>query len=299
MYHLVYNKVAGRGRMPHAPETVREFFNRNNLQLEVLPDVAGAELTALLRELPDDARILSLGGDGTLNGVLAATVGTNRTVGILPAGSADDFATALGLPREDLLPALEAILSGKVRVVDTAAAKLTLPDGQLVHSRFVNALGTGFDAEVASVREASFNWLKGAAGYYTALALGWLRMRREQVTVTADGTQVHTGHSLLVSFQNSMRTGGSFHFVPGAVIDDGRFDLVVAGDIGRRKIIELLPRVLKPEPWDDRTVVRVDGTRFALSWAKARTVHMDGEIHAPALQVEVEVQPASLRVFAP
>lgn len=299
MHYLVHNSSAGRGRMPDALAQVRAFFDRHALALTVLPPAEGTALTALLQALPADARILSLGGDGTLNGVLPATVGTARTVGILPAGSADDFATALGLPRDSLLPALEAVRSGHTRLVDTAAAMLTMADGSRLESRFVNALGTGFDAEVASVRETRFDWLSGAAGYYTALGLGWLRMRRATVAVAAAGTAVFSGRALLVSVQNSMRTGGSFHFVPGAVIDDGLLNIVVAADIGRLRILKLLPLVTKPEPWDDERVHRFSRDKFSIGWDSPRTVHLDGEIKPPAEQVEVQVLPRSLRVFAP
>lgn len=299
MHYLIYNKIAGRGRLPDALEQVRAFFSRHGLPLTVLPAVSGTSLTAVLRELPADARLLSLGGDGTLNGLLDAAVGSQRTVGVLPAGSADDFATALGFPRETLEPALEAIRAGATRVVDTARALLEFEDGGTRSVRIVNALGTGFDAEVAKLRETRFDNMKGSTGYYVALGVGWLLMRREQLKVTVDDREFFSGRSLLVSCQNSARTGGSFNFAPGARIDDGRFELVVAGDISRGRILKLLPRVLKPEPWDDAAVMRVSGTKFSFTWEVPRTVHMDGEIQPPAKRVDISVVPQSLRVFVP
>ena len=299
MHYLVYNKIAGRGRMPDALEQTLAFFDAHDMPLTVLPAAVGGSLHALLRELPADAPLLSLGGDGTLNGLLDAAVGSQRTVGILPAGSADDFATALGLSRDSLEPALQAIRTGHTRIVDTVRATLTFADAATKEVRFVNALGTGFDAEVASMRENRFDRTKGAAGYYVALGLGWLRMRRESLQVSVEGTQFFSGRSLLVSCQNSARTGGSFHFAPGASIDDGRFDLVVAGNVSRARILKLLPRVLAPGPWDDELVHRVGGTDFSFSWDVPRIVHMDGEIQLPAKRVDISVVPRSLQVYAP
>ena len=299
MHYLVYNKIAGRGRIPDALEQVQAFFSRHDLPLTVLPAASGDSLTGLLRELPADARLLSLGGDGTLNGLLDAAVGSQRTVGVLPAGSADDFATALGLARDSLEPALQTIRAGHTRVVDTARAVLTFADGGTREVRIVNALGTGFDAEVADLRETRFDRMKGSAGYYVALGVGWLRMRREHLQLTVDGREFFAGRSLLVSCQNSARTGGSFHFAPGAAIDDGRFELVVATDVSRSRILKLLPHALKDEPWDDELVKRVSGTQFSFTWAVPRTVHMDGEIQLPAKRVDINVVPSSLRVFTP
>lgn len=299
MHYLVYNRIAGRGRIPDALRQVQSFFERHELPLTVLPAASGDSLTDLLRELPAGAPLLSLGGDGTLNGLLAAAVGSGRTVGILPAGSADDFATALGIRRDTLEHALQVIRAGRTRVVDTAQAVLTSPDGATRHVRMVNALGSGFDAEVADLRERRFDRLKGSTGYYVALAVGWLRMRRENLQVSVDGREFFAGRSLLVSCQNSPRTGGSFHFAPGAAIDDGRFELVVAADVSRGRILKLLPHVLKEDAWGDETVLRVGGTRFSFTWAVPRIVHMDGEIQPAAKRVDIQVVPQSLRVFAP
>lgn len=299
MHYLVYNETAGRGRMPDGLEQATAFFERHDLPLTVLPAASGTGLTALLQELPAEASLLSLGGDGTLNGLLDAASGTGRTVGILPSGSADDFATALGFSRDSLEPALEAVRAGHTRLVDTARATLTLADDTVRSVRFVNALGSGFDAEVASLRERRFAAMRGSSGYYLALAIGWLRMRRAELKVAVDNREVFAGRSLLVSCQNSSRTGGSFHFVPGASVDDGRFDLIVAADIGRGKILNLLPKVTKPDPWVDEAVKRIHGTEFSFSWAEPRTVHIDGEIQPPAKRVDISVVPASLRVYAP
>lgn len=287
--------------MPGALDTVRTYFSGHDLPLTVLPAQQGQALTATLQSLPEDARVLSLGGDGTLNGVLLATVNSGRTVGVLPTGSADDFATALGFPRDDLTPALDAIRVGRTKLVDSGAASLELADGKRLEHRFVNALGTGFDAEVAHERETKLNWIKGEAGYYTALALSWFRLLRRQLTVHADGAAepVWSGRALLVSCQNSPRTGGSFYFAPGAVTDDGVMNLLVAGDVSHFALLKLLPSVLKGVPLDHPQAFSCSGSRFTISWDRPRILHLDGELVAPVRQAQVTVEPGSLRVFVP
>ncbi len=287
--------------MPGALDMVRNYFDDHSLPLTVLPDLQGQELTDALNQLPADACILSLGGDGTLNGVIQASCNTQRTVGVLPAGSADDFATALGFPRDDLTPALDAIRLGTSRVVDSGKANLTLGSGEKVTRRFVNALGTGFDAEVAAQRETRLNWIKGDAGYYIALALSWFRLLRRQLTVHTDGSAepAWSDRALLVSCQNSSRTGGSFYFAPEARIDDGVMNLVVAGNLRHFELLKLLPKVLNAMPLVHPEVFHSSGTTFTLRWDTPRTLHMDGELVAEVRAALVTVDPASLRVFAP
>lgn len=299
LHYLVYNSKAGRGRMPGALDIVRAFFERHDLPLELLPAETGPALRDRLLGLPPGSTVLSLGGDGTVNGLLEALVPAQLVLGILPAGSADDFASALGFPRDNLEPALRAVLEGKTRLVDSATASLTFADGDRRDFRFLNALGTGFDAEVAQQREERFDWLRGEWGYYTALALGWLRMRREQLKVVVDGSEVWSGRALLVSCQNGPRTGGSFHLAPGARVDDGELELIVAGNVSHLGLLKLLPKVLGAQLIEDDRVRRVAGREFRLEWAQPRTLHMDGEIQPAVTSAHIQLQPASLRVIVP
>ncbi|HLR47069.1 MAG TPA: diacylglycerol kinase family protein [Deinococcales bacterium] len=298
-HYLVYNSSAGRGRLPAALSAVRTFFAERNLPLEVLPPLRGRELQAALAGLPADARVLSMGGDGTLNGVLEPLVHSDRTLGVLPAGSADDFAAALGLPNDSLVPALEAIAAGRTRLVDTGRATLTFADGTALTTRFVNALGTGFDAEVAERRESTLDWLKGAAGYYAALAVEWFSLRREHLSVQVDGETVWADVALLATCQNGPRTGGSFWFTPAADPADGRLNVLVAGDVGRLGLVRLLPKVLKAEPLDHPLAGFAEGAELELRWRRPRTVHLDGELYGAVRHVAVTVDPGSLRVFVP
>lgn len=298
-HYLVYNSTAGRGRLPDARERVEAFFRRHGLPLEVLPPARDAELRALLSGLPADARVLSLGGDGTLNGVLEPLVHSERTLGILPAGSADDFAAALGIGRNTLEPALEAVLAGRSRLVDTARARLELVDGTHVVTRFVNALGTGFDAEVAERREHRLDWLKGAAGYYAALVFALVSLRKERLAVHVDGECVWSGRALLASCQNGPRTGGSFWFAPAADPADGVLNVLVAGNVSRLGLVGLLPKVLQAQPLEHPQAGHGAGARVELEWERPRAVHLDGELYGAVKRAVVEVDPLSLRVFAP
>src|SRR5918995_1470928 len=106
--HLVLNPSAGKGRAGG----LREFFSG----------------------------VLEVGGDGTVHEVAAACVGTGRIMGVLPAGSGNDYVKALGVGTS-LRRALEVLVRGKVRVVDTA---------EVNRVPFNNGLGIGFDAQVAA-----------------------------------------------------------------------------------------------------------------------------------------------------
>ena len=128
--------------------------------------------------MPADARVLSLGGDGTLHEIAAACVHTRRVVGILPGGSGDDLAYALNIRRDDLKVALDIVEAGCVARVDTG-----LVNGET----FINAFGVGFDADVAyRVRHAP-RLLKERSAYLYAVVTTLGRLEHVPVEVVLDG----------------------------------------------------------------------------------------------------------------
>lgn len=290
MYHLVHNPTAGRGRVSDALPRVQQFFAAQGLPLTVLPSVDRAESARLVAALPSDARILVLGGDGTLNGVVQSSVHTERVLGILPSGSADDFSFALGLDRFDLESALEVVRAGFVRTVDT---------GSVNGVRFINAFGSGFDADVNAQREAFPRWVRGTNAYLLSVFVTLARLRNVPVLVQVDGQTVHDGPALLVSVQNGPRTGGSFMFSPEACVDDGLFDVVIAGRLGRLGTVRVLPKVFTGKHLLDPRVSLFRGSQVRVSWAEPREAHLEGEMQARTSVFDAQLHAGSLKVFAP
>jgi diacylglycerol kinase family enzyme len=126
---------------------------------------------------------------------------------------------------------VERALAGWVKLVDT----------RLANGRpFLNAAGSGFDAEVA--REAlSAPWPLREVRPTSTRSCGLSR-------VVLDGRVVHRGRSLLISAQNGPRSGGSFPLAPEASIDDGLLDVVIAGEFSRPATLGILPRVAGRHP---------------------------------------------------
>ena len=99
--------------------------------------------------------------------------------------------------------------------------------------------------------------------------------------------------------QNGPRTGGSFRFAPAARIDDGRFAVVVAGDLTRLGTLGLLPRVMVGRHLGHPKVHLFDAPRVRIDWDQPRVWHAEGEIQVSTRTLEITVRPASVRVLAP
>ena len=138
--HLVLNPSAGKGRAGGLRASVSRFFEERGLRPVWHVTEGPGRAVSIVRRLPEEISVVAVGGDGTVHEVAAACAGTGRTMGVLPAGSGNDYVKALGVGT-GLRRALEVLVTGKVRVVDTAEVN-GVP--------FNNGLGIGFDAEVAA-----------------------------------------------------------------------------------------------------------------------------------------------------
>ena len=288
MLHLIVNPVAGRGRSLRRLRRVKEALERRGVPYRVHPTRAPGHAAQIAASLPQDAALLVLGGDGTLHEVASACVHTQRTVGVVPGGSGDDFAVALGIERHSLEDALTHALSERVTQVDTATVN---------GAPFINSLGTGFDAEVAHTFRRAPKILRERAAYLYAVAVTLRSLRRKHVEVTVDGASFYRGPALLTSIQNGPRTGGSFVFAPSASLTDGALNVVVAGRIGARDVLHLLPKVLRGERLNHPEVHEALGKRVTVCWEEGTLAHMEGQLLGAQERFEVEVAPRSFRVL--
>lgn len=289
--HLIHNPTAGRGRSIDVAEKVSRTLARAGVHATIWTTTRRREATDIARDLPRDATVVAIGGDGTVNEVAAACIGTERTLGIVPAGSGDDFAHALGLRRWGTKAAIAALLAGKTARVDTG-----LVDGDIP---FVNGMGMGFDADVGARKDDAPPHLKGLGAYGWAVATCLRDLENVEALVSIEGVLVFEGPSLLVSCMNGRRTGGSFPFAPHAALDDGALDVVLAMGLSRRDTVRLLPRVMVGRHLSHSAVRAHRGASVHLSWARPRALHVDGEIVRGRSNVEITSIPASLRVIVP
>ncbi|HEX7021774.1 MAG TPA: diacylglycerol kinase family protein [Trueperaceae bacterium] len=290
MIYLIVNPVAGRGRALASVPQVEAFLRARRLPFRTLHTLEPGHATRLVCNLPEDARVLSLGGDGTLHEVAVACTGTQRTLGVLPGGSGDDFAFALGLDRHALIPALEVAVSQRVRCVDTARVN---------GAPFFNALGIGFDAEVAHNFHSAPAVLRERSAYLYAVVQTLRHLETPEVQITVDDRPFYRGPALLTAVLNGPRPGGSFLFAPGARVDDGQLNLIVGTSLGRLGILGLVPKVMGGRHLGHPKILSAHGRTFRLRWAQPRRAHLEGQLLPATQTFEVSIQARSLNVASP
>ena len=295
MIHLVYNPVAGRGRAALALERTRAFLDAAAVPFTLVTTTGPGHATELALAAPPGATVVAMGGDGTVHEVVRGLLQCGRgeaagdkVLATLPVGSGDDFAFAMGIPRDDLDAALRRLLHGTVTSIDV---------GDVNGDPFVNAFGVGFDADVAHRVAHAPRFLKGLGAYLYAVVTTLGRLDPSHVEVTIDGREAYVGKALLVSCQNGPRTGGSFLFAPDARNDDGVLDVVVAGAFDKLGTLGILPKVLRGRHLGHPKVHLFQGKDVRLTWQRPQHAHAEGEPLTAGTSFHVTLRPGALRVL--
>ena len=232
--------------------------------------------------------MVAVGGDGTVHEVAAACAGTGRTMGVLPAGSGNDYVKALGVGT-GLRRALEVLVGGKVRVVDTAEVN-GIP--------FNNGLGIGFDAEVAAGVARAPAYLGGTGRYLWSVGRLLEDFRCHEARLVIDG-EVVEAKTILVALALGTTYGSMFRLAPGAVLDDGLFDVIWSEEVSRVEVLRLIPAALRGTLSKRRKVHTARAREVEIELSEAGPAHVDGEMLARTRHFRARVLPGTLRIVAP
>ncbi|MFF1273184.1 YegS/Rv2252/BmrU family lipid kinase [Streptomyces marokkonensis] len=246
------------------------------------------------RELARDAGqrgrvVLAVGGDGIAGGVGGALSGTGATLGLVPAGRGNDFARALGLPRDPEALA-RVLLHGEPRQVDTIEVASAVHDRTVV----LGSVYAGVDA-LANRHANRSRLLKGSASYYAGGLRAVTTWRPARYRVTVDGTEhTHTGYTVVAA--NSGFYGSGRIIAPDARVDDGLLDVVMIEEAPRRLFFALM-NDLGTGAHVRRPQVRIlRGSEIRIEADRDIPYGTDGEVDA-VLPVTARVLPGALRVL--
>jgi YegS/Rv2252/BmrU family lipid kinase len=244
----------------------------------------GAEQALLAIEAGEVPVVMS--GDGLVGAVGGAMAGAETPLGIVPGGRGNDLARVLEIPADPEL-AVDVILAGNSRRIDV---------GEANGRRFLGIVSVGFDSE-ANRRANENNFLRGNLVYaYAALRTlaGW-KPARYTIAIGEERIRL-SGYSISVA--NNRAFGGGMYIAPDAELDDGEFDIVAVGEVGKLRFVGNLPKVFKGTHVDEDEVRVFRAPRLELSASRPFPVYADGE-HLTDLPASLRVLPRALSVLVP
>jgi YegS/Rv2252/BmrU family lipid kinase len=227
-----------------------------------------------------------MSGDGLVGAVGGAMAGSETPLGIVPGGRGNDLARVLGIP-DDPEGAIETILGGHSRRIDV---------GEANGRRFLGIASIGFDSE-CNRRANEVHFLRSNLVYVYSLLRTLLGWKPARFTIRVGDERVRlTGYS--VSAANNRAFGGGMYIAPDAELDDGEFDIVTIGEVGKLRFVGNLPKVFKGTHVDGDEVRVFRAPRLELSASRPFPVYADGE-HITDLPVSLRVLPRALSVLVP
>lgn len=236
MLTFIVNPTAGNGYALKIEQQVQAEMARRGLSCQFVHTEHPGHATDLARIASSTdgcTGVIAIGGDGTAYEVACGLMNTGVPMGIIPAGTGNDFIKTVSIPKKPM-EALEFILTHDARPVDV---------GGLNDRLFLNVCGTGFDVTVLDYTLAAKKYCRGLLPYLIGLIRGIAHYKPVYVRFTVDG---HTEERdvLICSIANGRYFGGGIAICPEATADDGLLDLVIAEHQPRWKLPFLVPSLL-------------------------------------------------------
>ncbi|MDB9524514.1 methylglyoxal synthase [Oscillatoria sp. CS-180] len=290
---LIFNPVSGQGN-PDQDLTVIRRLLEPQVQLSVVltnenEDPAEQAKAAIAKgaEL-----IVASGGDGTVSAVAAALTETDIPLGLIPRGTANAFANALGIPT-DIRSACGTILAGNTLIVDAARCN---------GKPYVLLAGIGFEAEMVDRANRELKNRLGVLAYLFAGVQQFQEQTAFKAVIDIEGelTEVETG---TITVANAAPATSVLAQGFGEVVfDDGLLDVTIATLKtrlqGLNAITSLFASALVNTPTQRDDIIRLRTRRLKITTEPPQKLVVDGEI-LTAPSVELECLPKALTVLAP
>jgi len=287
----IINPVSGAGMDPTVAQRrvalVRAELSRRALPCSIHLTERGGHAAQLARAAAADSAglVIVWGGDGTVNEAGGALAGSETVLGLIPAGSGNGFAAALGVPR-DPEAALATALDGRTRAIDV---------GVIGERHFLNVAGIGADARIALLFNQRAQGSRGRWPYISIGVAQGCRYAARDYLVELDGEGARH-RALLIAFANGREYGMGAILAPDADLDDGRLDAFVVDD-----------RPVPARFWHARhllrgTIAQAPGVvvrkirTAAIEASEPIEFHVDGEPGLAGTRLEVSIRPKALRI---
>ncbi len=286
MIHAICNPTAGNGRGRKIGQEIEKRLLEQHYACHLEMTKAPGHATELAYAAAQSGAetVLAIGGDGTAVEVARGLIGTPAALGVIPAGTGNDFIKTLGLPK-DPLAALDFVLAHPARDTDVGDV-----NGRL----FLNEIGTGFDVTVLDFAQKAKRFCRGLLPYLYGVIRTLFHFRGIQLSYAMDGGEMVTKDVFVIAVANGGVIGGGIPIAPEAQADDGLLDVVVVNKICSRNLPARLIGLMRGKilSFPETQFIRAKKVFFS---ADKMRVNIDGEVTDEA-SVETRLLPKALRI---
>lgn len=229
--------------------------------------------------------VVAVGGDGTVNEIASALVGSETVMGILPYGSGNGLSRFLDIPM-DTEKAIKNLNNWHVEAIDAATA-----NGEW----FFNMAGMGFDAHIAEVFS---HHIKRGFWSYVKSTLHEISNYKAGIYIIGIDGKEYKREAFMLSFANSSQYGNNAHVSPCASVQDGFLDICVIKPFPLWRFPEMGIRMFTKTADGSKYVEIIRGKHITVKRDKPGPMHLDGEPRIEGTAIEINVVPSSLKLLA-
>ncbi|WP_233268928.1 diacylglycerol/lipid kinase family protein [Mucilaginibacter lacusdianchii] len=281
---FVINPVAGGKSKAHVPQLIQKCLNKNVLESTIVFTEEAGHANWLAKEAIDTYPVIvAVGGDGTVNEVASAVVGSQSALGILPFGSGNGLSRFLGIPM-DTAEAIKSLGNCHIEQIDA---------GQINGQWFFNMAGMGFDAHISQV--FAQQGTRGFITYFKSAVREIINYKSQAYHLNIDGKE-YDREAFMLSFANSSQYGNNAHVSPTASVQDGLLDVCVIKPFPLYRFPEMGLRMFTKTADKSKYVEIIKGKHISVFRKASGPVHLDGEPQTLGESAEIKIFPRSLNV---
>ena len=285
--YFIVNPFSGGGKTKGIEEKIQTHLDHNQFKYTVQFTEGPGHATELAKAAiqSEHSIIVAVGGDGTVNEVAAGLINSDKTMGIIPAGSGNGLAMHLGIGR-DIPKAIAVINSGLPISIDTCV---------LNGRPYINLAGIGFDALIAY--ETAQSKTRGFLSYAWQSIRSALFYKAKKYQIQIDDKTIEQ-EALIVEVANAPMFGYNFTVAPLAKLNDGLLEIVVIKKAWKWRYILLLPKFLNGTVHTSKLVERYTAKTVSIKLNEPAPVHVDGEGYLLDTDLSFSINPLSLKLIA-
>lgn len=285
---FIINPLSGGKNKKGVPQIIESVIDKSLFEIEYSVSESEVETMAIAadsRKKQLDA-IIAIGGDGTINNIAKHLMGSEIALGIVPMGSGNGFARELGIP-VNAKKSLELINRFNIKKVDT---------GLVNEQFFINVCGVGFDAHVSSLFAGSKT--RGFLNY-ARITLNEMNTYQPQIYELIIDGKNYTQKAFMLVVCNGTQFGNNACIAPGAINDDGLFNITVIEDFKLLDAFGLIGHLFLRDIDKARKVKTYTGKNIQLIRKNPGHVNIDGEPVLLNQNLNISVNPLSLNIIIP
>ena len=283
---------ASTDRGAEITSAVIEVFGGDQGIFEVKSTLKRGDGGRLAKEASDKGydTIFACGGDGTINEVASALVGSDTMLGIVPGGSGNGLSRALSIP-VDPAQAMALVKRGRPREIDA---------GIVSDRYFFSTAGAGFDAVLSrSYDLRGPRAMRGVLPYVPLALYNYFHYKAGNVSIKLDNGKRKNFSPFLLTAANTSEYGASAVIAPGAKPDDGFLDLCIVEETGFVGALKCARRLFSGTIFECAGYQRVRAKRVEVRRPAPGPLHADGEPFEAGASFEFNIKPKALKVWVP